>query len=258
MLFKEPTVNSISIPAKLKDKQGFCILIMYTAVHSKNAAETYSNSLKFDSYKSRVIILFCWVFLLVIHYDIPWKTMENTDAHQRVESSIQMYSETTKPDPALHLQESLMDYLNPSNRAISCHSENKRWPPVLHLFVMADLQVGMIYLKIRTSREIQEVSSAFQSDHMNKVTVNFGHDKIVESLEVCGQTGNCPAQPVFFQIQKWRMNLTESLEKLGIIKATSEMNRTAQILRTDSSVRENTTWPWPHQTQGSFDKEGSG
>lgn len=120
---------------------------------------------------------------------------------RRVESSIQMYSEATKSDPTLHLQEGLMDYLNPSNRTISCHSENKQWPPVLHLFVMADLQAGMIYLKIRTSRKMQEVSSTFQSDFMNKVTVNFGH-KIFESLQVCGQTGSCPAQLVFVQIQK--------------------------------------------------------
>lgn len=167
---------------------------------------------------------------------------------RRVESSIQMYSETTKLDPALLLQESLKDYLNPSNRAISCHSENKWWPPVLHLLVMAELQASRIYLKIRTSRKIQEVSSTFQSDLMNKATVNFGHDKIVESLQVCGQTGNCPAQPVFVQMQKRHMNLTESLEKLRIIKGTSELKRSAQILRTDSSVRENTTWPWPHQT----------
>lgn len=51
---------------------------------------------------------------------------------------------------------------------------------------MADLQAGMIYLKSRTSRKMQEVSSTLQSDVMNKVTVNFGH-KIFESLQVCSQ-----------------------------------------------------------------------
>lgn len=86
---------------------------------------------------------------------------------------------------------------------------------------------------------MQEVSSTLQSDVMNKVTVNFGH-KIFESLQVCSQTGNCSAQPVFVQIQKRHMNLTESLEELGIIKGTSEMRRTAQILRIGSSVGENT------------------
>lgn len=175
---------------------------------------------------------------------------------RRVESSIQMYWEATKSDPTLHLQESLMDYLNPSNRAISCHSENKQWLPTLHLFVMADLQAGMIYPKIRTSRKMQEVSATFQSDLMNKVTVNFGH-KIFESLQVCGQTGSCPAQPLFVQIQK-RHEFNRIPGKTGNHKGTSEMNRTAQILRTASSVRENTTWPWLHQTQGSFNKEGSG
>lgn len=121
---------------------------------------------------------------------------------------------------------------------------------------MADLQTGMIYLKIRTSRKMQEVSSTFQLDVMNKVKVNFkvnfGHAKIFESLQVCGQTGNCPAQSVFGQIQKRHMNLTESLEKLGIIIGTSER------YRTDSSVREKTTLTRPHQTHSSLDKQGRG
>lgn len=90
---------------------------------------------------------------------------------------------------------------------------------------MADLQAGMIDLKIRTFSKMQEVSSTFQSDVINKVTVNFGHDKIFESLKKCGQTGNCPAQPVFVKIQKRHM--MESLEKLGIMRGTSEMSRTA-------------------------------
>lgn len=82
---------------------------------------------------------------------------------KRLQGIIQMYTE----DPefwCLHctLQKSLVYYLNPSNTAISCHSENKLWPPVLHLFVMAHLQGGMIYLKIRTSSKTHEVLSTFQ------------------------------------------------------------------------------------------------
>lgn len=72
------TLSSISIPAKLKDKQAFCILIMYRAIHSKNAAETYSNSLRFDSYRSRLIILFCWGFFVGISL---WHSMKNNGEH---------------------------------------------------------------------------------------------------------------------------------------------------------------------------------
>lgn len=86
---------------------------------------------------------------------------------------------------------------------------------------------------------MQEVSSTLQSDVMNKVTVNLD-TRFLSPCRCVVKTGNCSAQPVFVQIQKRHMNLTESLEELGIIKGTSEMNRTAQILRIGSSVGENT------------------
>lgn len=101
---------------------------------------------------------------MVIHYDTFHEKQWRACMHiRRVQGIIQMYTEDPKFWP-LHctLQKSLAYYLDASNTAISCHSENKLWPPVLHLFVMADLQGGMIYLKIRTSSKMHEVPSTFQ------------------------------------------------------------------------------------------------
>lgn len=77
----------------------------------------------------------------------------------------------------------------------------------------------------------------------------------------CGESGNCPAQPVFVQIQKWHTNLTRVPGKTGNHRRHIWDEQNCTNLKNWQQCqfsRENTTWTWPHQTHSSFDKQGSG
>lgn len=84
-----------------------------------------------------------------------------------------------------------------------------------------------------------QLSSALRCHEQKKTPVNIGQDRIFESLQVRGQTGNCPAQLSLLSPERAR-EFDSPWKNRGIINSTSEMSRTAQILRTDNSVRNRT------------------
>lgn len=164
----------------------------------------------------------------------------------------------------LHLEENFSVLPQTFKYGNIWNSENKLWPPVLHLFVMVDLQGGRIYLKIRTFTKSHEVPSTFQ---LNRAVGFWCHEqncsrfwtRILSPYRCVVKLGTNTAQPAFVKTQRGHVDLTESLEELGSHEQHiwDEQNGT-NLKNGQQRQRKDTARSRPHQTQGNFDNWGSG
>lgn len=210
---KETSGSTILIPAKLKGKQTFCILIMCTAAHSKPC----NNSSK-ALYSSRLVILgllgFSVVGFFAIHYDISHKKQRRagTDIN-----STQYYPDVHwRPQiltPALHFAEQFSTLTQPfkySNILLHNYSTILRQQTVTSSSASVCDGTSPRRHDLFPKQDFQQKAWStmnLPTEHCNQVSWAKSEsvlDKILESLQVCDQTRNCSAQCVTAKTQTGR------------------------------------------------------